>query len=295
MSGCRNFIEYVAQTAKNNEYVEFSLLITKWRVVKELIYILGIPYKATIALQDRKPTLSDTFGIWLDVKLHLQKVIDSKISKTALDAKLLDAFNNRYDAIFNNPIMKSAIYLDPRFRKEIIRNENATEIAKNTIIDIKNRLQFLNRDESLITHETSKNSANLSSDDSFGVNFDSQSAMNSYLDNQQITDLNHIDYFEAVLNDFDPPSLNFNESIIEYWNSDNGYDVLRDVALAILSVPPTEVQVERDFSKLKFILSDLRATLSTKNLQDILTTNLNQDAYNQVNAKQLEELKKSLN
>lgn len=163
MAESRDFIKHVAEIAKEKQYAEFSLLLKKWRDLKEMIYILGIPFRATIALQNHKLTLSDTFGIWLEIKLHLQKVIQSKMSKTTLDVELLQAFNRRYDAIFANPVMKAAIYLDPRFRKEIIRNQDAVETAKDTIINIKRRLQFLDSQE---LHETPKNNGDVSSDDS---------------------------------------------------------------------------------------------------------------------------------
>lgn len=54
MAESREFIKYVAEIAKEKQYAEFSLLLKKWRDLKEMIYILGIPYRATIALQNHK-------------------------------------------------------------------------------------------------------------------------------------------------------------------------------------------------------------------------------------------------
>lgn len=213
------------------------------------------------------------------------------MSKTSLDVELLKAFNSRYDAIFTNPVMKAAIYLDPRFRKEIIRDQDVVEIAKNTIIDIQKRLQFLHSRE---VPEPAENSANISSDDSFEIDFDSESAMNNYLGNRRTTELNNMSNFDATLDAFDPPCMQLNASVIEYWHSENDFVELHDVAMAIFAIPPTKVQVERDFSKLKYILSDLRTMLSPQNLENILTINLNQELYHKVNAKQLEDFRQTL-
>lgn len=61
-------IEFFA--AKKNK--QCALLLKKWPVLAEFVYILGIPYRATIALQSRELTLSDVFGIWLKMELHLK-------------------------------------------------------------------------------------------------------------------------------------------------------------------------------------------------------------------------------
>lgn len=84
--------------------------------------------------------------------------------------------------------------------------------------------------------------------------------------------------------------------VLEYWH--NSYDqqhsrLLFDVSMAILAIPPTEVAIERDFSTLRIILSDLRTNLSPQTLEDILTINLNRSLYLQINEIELSELEKS--
>lgn len=55
------------------------------------------------------------------------------------------------------------------------------------------------------------------------------------------------------------------------------YPELYEIAMVILAVPTTQVSVERTFSTLKLILSDLRSSLSDKTLQNILLVKLNHD------------------
>lgn len=76
MANLQPVIEHIAVKAgKIKKYAEFPLILQMWRTLKEIIYILKIPYEAMISLQSRKLTLSDTFGKWLEVKLHLKKVL----------------------------------------------------------------------------------------------------------------------------------------------------------------------------------------------------------------------------
>ncbi|XP_055306894.1 uncharacterized protein LOC129571157, partial [Sitodiplosis mosellana] len=74
LANSQQIIEHIAMVAgMKRKYREFPLLLNSWRVLKEVIYILKIPYEAMLCLQSRKLTLSDTFGKWLEVKLHMQK------------------------------------------------------------------------------------------------------------------------------------------------------------------------------------------------------------------------------
>jgi len=63
--------------------------------------------------------------------------------------------------------------------------------------------------------------------------------------------------------------------ILSFWKNNATDSILRDVAYTILSVPGTQVSVEQLFSQLKFILSDLRWSLSPENLQNILIVRCN--------------------
>lgn len=45
--------------------------------------------------------------------------------------------------------------------------------------------------------------------------------------------------------------------------------------VAILSIAPTQVSVERAFSALKLVLSDLRANLNAESIDNILVCKLN--------------------
>lgn len=67
--------------------------------------------------------------------------------------------------------------------------------------------------------------------------------------------------------------------LMEYWeNKKFLYPRLKDLACIIHQVPATQVSVERAFSALKIVLSDLRYNLSEQNLAAILMVKLNSES-----------------
>lgn len=83
---------------------------------------------------------------------------------------------------------------------------------------------------------------------------------------------------------------------MRYWESvKETHFELYDLAMIIFSVPPTEVQIERDFSSLKHIFTDRRYNLTQKRLESILLIHLNKDLFYKVNKRQIDMLKNEQN
>lgn len=287
----RDVIECVAQKSTKKRYVEFPLLLEKWLDLKDLVNVLRIPYRATVNLQRRDLTLSDTYGIWLEIRLRLNKIVSNRLSPTGLADALLKNFDIRYTAIYANPAMKAAIFLDPRYRMGITRNRLHVDDAKKFIMEMHRRLNYLNGDQRETDVQTNENNAA----DSF-ENFNIQAEMMQYWTNQateseSILNLQQLSDLEANLDAFDPPHMTIKDSLFEYWYSENADPQLRDVAMAIFSISPCETQCERDFSTLKRILSDLRGNLSLETLENVLTINLNKNLYLDVNHEQIRKMR----
>lgn len=83
------------------------------------------------------------------------------------------------------------------------------------------------------------------------------------------------DDFSVAIESFDNiKKENPSMSIFEYWEKRRD-SPLYNIATTILSVPCTQVSVERSFSALKFVYSDLREKLSNENIENILLIRLN--------------------
>lgn len=179
---CKDVIDYYAGIKQTKIC---QLLKRKWTVLKEMAYVLGIPYKATVALQSRSLTLSDVFGIWLEMELHLKACCSQKKFKTDLPKQLLSTASERKDVIYNNPFMSSSIFLDPRFRNQIVRDEIKMQKAKTTLAHVWRRLLVLCPAENIIK-ETSANDSNTSKNSgTFSFEYDSNSAVDCFLSGEK--------------------------------------------------------------------------------------------------------------
>jgi len=75
---------------------------------------------------------------------------------------------------------------------------------------------------------------------------------------------------------YSPKPIGLQEDIMKYWESKKfTYPRLYQLAKILHSVPATQVSVERAFSALKLILSDLRCNLSSESIKKLLFLKLN--------------------
>ncbi|XP_043461187.1 uncharacterized protein LOC122497881 isoform X2 [Leptopilina heterotoma] len=84
---------------------------------------------------------------------------------------------------------------------------------------------------------------------------------------------------ERLLDDFlKIPRIPKNENLLEYWETKKDlFPELYSLSNIVHAAPMTQVSVERLFSSMKFILSDLRTNLSHDILDDILLVRSNKE------------------
>lgn len=61
--------------------------------------------------------------------------------------------------------------------------------------------------------------------------------------------------------------------------------------MVVYGIPPTEVQIERDFSALNFVFSNRRCMIQEERLEDIMVIHLNPDLFYEVKEEELIALK----
>lgn len=138
-----------------------------------MVYVLKIPYNATVALQNPNILLSDVFGIWTKMQLHLEACAEQSIYKTKMSNYLLTALNARKDTIFRNSQMECCLFLDPRFCGHILNDNDATKRAKTNLVNIWRRINFLEQTNNSV------NEAHALSD--FHFSFDEDMELNKLL------------------------------------------------------------------------------------------------------------------
>lgn len=288
LQAAKGVIEYFAEVKKD---VKFELLLRKWTTLKEIVYVLQIPLHATFALQKQDLTLSDAFGVWIKMKIHFQACCRRGSFKTNLAKHFLNALESRNKFVFQNKFMKCALFLDPRFRQEILRDEIVVEEAKQTLLQLWCRIQ--NNESKTNTSESESTSC---ADHDF--EFDEQSELQRYLsrhtqNSNNALNMNQHESIEMMLDSFDPDPLAADKSILDYWDTVREiHPNLYQLAMVVYAVPPTEVQIERDFSKLKHVFSDRRCQIQSERLEDIMIININPEIFYVVKEEEINNLRK---
>lgn len=258
-------------------------MIQKWTALKELVYLLKIPYDATIEFQRHKLALSDVYGKWIGMQLHLKMCATKKQFKSGL-AKHFDSFESRKKNIFKNPFMAAALYLDPRYHHIVVSNDEKRENARETLLKIYRRIHAI---ESTTNNDSTAEKTNVSSD--FSFEFDEKRAVLEHFSQRNTgahnTSVSSTTDIEMIINLFClhsfPPNCS---NILEYWaDAKDTHRELYDLAMVVFAIPPTEVQIERDFSHLKCVFTDRRCNLNQSRLEAILLIHLNKDLFYKVN------------
>lgn len=304
IKACENVIKYLA-----DENVQMcQLLLKKWNVLREIISLLQIPFNATIDFQKKKLTLSDVYGRWLGMQLHLEACLKRSSFKTGLTQHLLDALKSRNIVIFNNPLVSCALYLDPRYHKRLYDYPEKLVQAKNNMIKIWRRLIALQNIDSQ-PQTRSDSTLNVSSD-SFSFEFNEEDAVAKYIhgegqnstqssQNVEISSQSSATQkecdIESIIESFQPDIELKGISILEYWEKiKEKHPEMYQIAMVIFSVPPTEVQIERDFSALDFIFTKRRGNLCENRSEEIFLIHLNKDLFYDVNQDEIRQHKNIL-
>lgn len=302
---CKKAIEFLAGMYDRNKKLKmFKLLLKKWNILRELIVILQVPYKATVALQNHRITLSEAYGIWLKIDIHMSMLCNKKSYKTHLAKYILEYYRDRKNVIFDNPAMVCALYMDPRFRGQITHNQEKNELAKRLLLNLWRRILAVEAQSSLespenqtiVVDESMENCSGESSDLNMSIDFDNSALLNNYLTRNQastqefgmtrsdsaerLVRCNDNDDMEMQIELFDPPHLDSEENILNYWAGERDkHEKLHQLAMVVFGIPPTEVQIERDFSSLEHIFSNRRYNLAPNLVDDILLIHLNKDLF----------------
>lgn len=277
MEKLKNVVEYFA----GNKVKLFEMVLKKWKTLQELVRVLRIPYDATIALQNPFITLSDVYGIWTKMTLRLGACASKDAFKTGLPQKLVTALNARKEFIFNTPEMESCLFLDPRFRTVILNNRDSCDRAKEYLLSLWGRIN------SSTQLNTSKSVASNGSSE-FHVSFDEQAELNRLLSQgecfttQQLNQQNQNGLgIEEAIELFQPELLPSENSLFEFWETQK-QSPLYSLAMAVFSIPPTQVKIEQNFSSVGHVFTERRFQLSEERLKDILLIHLNKEVFNLV-------------
>lgn len=230
-------------------------------------------------------------------QLHLAHKKDSKKNppQTKLAEYLLTETKARQEKIFNNPIMVCALYLDPRFHVELVRSRDKCDLAKENLLKIWQKIQALSSNDAVQPQAVEQiNTSNGSEFDEFDAlekRLLGEQQENNIRDNESITSPNNNDDIEMIIELYQPQPIPVKSSVVSYWEQmKDEQKELYQIASVVFSVPPTEVQIERDFSRLDCVFTKRRGNLCPSRLEDIFVIHLNPDLFEVVTQEDIAEL-----
>lgn len=246
-----------------NDDETFALMETDWSSIKTLGEVLFQPYDLTLKIQRDDFTLGDLYGEWLHKKMNLEKL------NNEMADRLLQCMKAQEKRIFENKVLLSAVYLDPRFMFLLTEEQQNSAVAH--LCELYLRIQRLQPQENEM--DTSSDSQ----EDEFAVYLRNAAknpstvesiAVDATTDNERI-----IDKLKSFKN---RPTIHHKSNIREYWNDlKHEEPLLFTLASVVLSVPVAQVSVERAFSSLTYIFNNYRTRLSVDVLREVLLVRLN--------------------
>lgn len=299
---CGDVIRYFANTDH-----ACKLLLKKWHILKEMERVLHAPYLTTLILQKNEFSLSDFFGCLQIITMRLNKLIaDPGKQYTQLAENLLHTLSQRKAKLIDNPLMICALYLDPRYKCEVEKDENKVMVAKLTLENIWERVKLARGHadeieteiEVPVYLETTMEDMNLFYDE-LDQQYNEMAQGDSASEDTGVARLNlnrDKSFIAIALDKYENSTIHrmkSSESIWSFWEKSKeefGLE-LYELASIVHSIPPTQASVERNFSALKFMLTDRRYNLSEDLLESLLLIHLNRDIYELVKQAEIEKLK----
>lgn len=206
----------------------------------------------------------------------------NKLRCHKLADRLLKALNEREKCLMKGECIVSAVFLDPRFKMYL--NQEKCTMARVHIISAYKRLCSIpNHEIQNIIRQTYVPEP-LSDTDMSDQPFEKMLEARFGRCGGDESQLTHSERFERELHDYDVTHrsrLPVKAKILDFWKEIGPkFPLLKYVSTVILAAPATQVSVERCFSTLKYVLSDLRTSLSEQKLEDILLIKINHNFEN---------------
>lgn len=295
MLRCENVIRHFEKKERMCE-----LLLKKWHVLMELNRILNVPYLVTKMLQKPDFTLSDFFGCLKIIKFQLNKINAEPGKKyTRLAEHLLHTLSQRESKLVDHPLMICSLYLDPRYKCELMNDHEKVQLAKLTLENIWERMKSVKKESGDLTEgaaaaKKNDKEENMKSffeelDQMYGSMGIDNGANDSNQDKSKLA-VSFSKYETSTVH-----RMKSSESVWTFWQKSKHEfgNELYELAAVIHSIPPTQASVERNFSALKFMLTDRRYNLSEDLLECLLIIHLNRDFYDNVKEMEILKLKSS--
>ncbi|KAM9330121.1 LOW QUALITY PROTEIN: uncharacterized protein PAF06_009560 [Gastrophryne carolinensis] len=261
----KDFIEEM-----DNENI--ALTESQWTQTKELENLLSHPFTVTKRLQCDDITPGKFLLEWKRLLYHLNK------NGGLIAEGIASSMMKRESLFLENEILLAAIYVDPMSR--LLLNSEQTATGKKALYDVAVRMKGLRpeippqEDEVLLSNSGNSGSSSSNEESDFDSLLDKMEVAKGKQRRISATEPVNVqikkfqqEFYKALkeVEKYDRSSkLTVEEAILVY------PEIVSDVARIVTAMPPTQVSVERLFSALKIIKSDLRASMTEDLAEAIL-------------------------
>lgn len=118
---------------------------SQWADIELLLSALEPVFIATLKLQSEQLYFGDFYKLWLKTKLTIKSM-----NKNVHCEDLAHCLENREEILTTNEVILSAIYLDPRIRRILIKNPIQQALAKNHLSVLMRQMLNLNKQVSFM-------------------------------------------------------------------------------------------------------------------------------------------------
>ncbi|KAL5234480.1 hypothetical protein ACI65C_001890 [Semiaphis heraclei] len=231
----------------------------------------------TLALQKQNLTIGDFYAIWLKSThgLNANGSILAKKIKSLMDKRIQENY-------LSNSTFLAAIFVDPRYQCLLTPEQQQIAITRlvetwETLLLLKNRDSPIDEFPEITANDKSTIESTIeSSQDSTDPFEDFLSSQASLTSNSSASSLTVTsESILNILNGFkNVERISYTADILQYWKTRQLTDPeLYQLASVVLAVPATQVSVERSFSGLKFVVSELSTSLDPELLEAIMLFN----------------------
>lgn len=251
-------------------------------------------------LQKKDCTLSDFYGYLKVMDMKINQMINGPEDLfTSLATELLRCLNERKKHLITNPLMRCAIFLDPRFKCDIDSNIELRIFTKMILQTVWQRIQSIKNDEKEVTNQTVMNRAKTSLDsmndlfDELDDEYDKDHSLTPDFSKSKTDISEAIERYEQFVSG---KRMKCSTSVHEFWesNKSNFGAELYEIASIIFAIPPTQSSVERYFSALKYLFEEHRCNLREILLECCLLVHLNPEFYEIVKEQDILKVAKAI-
>lgn len=249
---------------------EFNLMVdlssSDWSLMENLLPLLEIFYRATLALSNSETTVSEVIPIVNGLKLDLEQMPGTSVKHMTKD--MLFHLNSYYSDVEHNDLFTFATILDPRFKTTVFSEPAVAEVAKQKLSDM---LTEVAEETDVVESRESKVSKE-------SVGSQSMTSVYSRLIAAKTQAHAHTTFVTSPRQQLQQylaePLQSTNGSPFAYWKTTQ-YKALKKLAIKYLTPPAASVASERLFSTAGLVSDRKRSALNPEKVRMLVFLNKN--------------------